>query len=406
MSATASACPTAVRSRGRRSLHPSVAFVGMSATFAALFLAAGAPSPLLVLFQREWGFPAWQLTIAVSGYSFGLLAALLVTGRLSDHLGRRPVIIGALALELVSLVLFLGAHSIALVIAARVVQGVATGIATSAFSATVIEHAPENRKRIAAVLTGVAPAGGLGLGALLAGATAELSADAGTIVFGALSALVIAGLVVTALSAETVTPSTGALASLRPRLVVPRSARRDFTALAPLIVAAWMTATLFLGLAPSILRGVFGIDDELVIGAVAFAEPASAAIASILFARLSVSRSLLVSGAAMVLGAVIIVVGIAAASLPGLIVGGVLGGVGFGLSFSAALRRLAPHAEAHERAGLFAAVYTVSYLAFGVPVVVAGLLIAPVGLLAVAVGFGAAILLAAGLGLGAQVRRR
>jgi hypothetical protein len=108
----------------------------------------------------------------------------------------------------------------------------------------------------------------------------------------------------------------------------------------------------------------------------------------------------------MVLGAAVVVTGITVASLAVLVIGGVLGGIGFGLSFSGALRLLTPHAAAHERAGLFAAVYTVSYLAFGVPVVTAGVLIAPLGLLAVAIGFAGVILIAAGVGLGIHLRRR
>ena len=79
-----------------RSLSSTTAFGGVAAVFAAFFLAAGAPTPLLSLRQQEWGFSAGTLTFAFSVYALGLLVALLVGGSLSDHLGRRPVLLAAL----------------------------------------------------------------------------------------------------------------------------------------------------------------------------------------------------------------------------------------------------------------------------------------------------------------------
>ncbi|MEU5032514.1 hypothetical protein [Streptomyces milbemycinicus] len=84
--------------------------------------------------------------------------------------------------------------------------------------------------------------------------------------------------------------------------------------------------------------------------------------------------------------------------------GGLIGGVGFGASFSGALRTIAPLAQPHQRAGLFAAVYLVAYLSFGVPAIIAGLLIAPLGLLHTVLGYGVAVIATAALGLLAQYR--
>ena len=55
-----------------------------------------------------------------------------------------------------------------------------------------------------------------------------------------------------------------------------------------------------------------------------------------------------------------------------MIVGQVIAGVGFGAAFTAALRLILPLAAEHQRAGVVAAIYVVSYVAFGVPIVIAG----------------------------------
>ncbi|WP_257033750.1 MFS transporter [Streptomyces sp. Ag109_G2-15] len=392
--------------RARGLLAPSTAFAGSGAVFAALYVAAGAPTPLLVVFEQQWRFPAWVLTVAFASYALGLLAALLVAGSLSDHVGRRPVLIGSLAVELGAMLMFVFASDIGWVIAARTLQGIATGTATSAFSASVVEHAPEHRKRLGTIITSIAPAGGLGLGALLTGAAVQFSDHASALVFTALAVIMAVGTGVVALSAETVSPRPGAVRSLKPHVSLPRAARREFVASIPVHMAAWMLAGLFMGLVPTIIRDLLGLHSGLLNGATAFVQPAAAAVAGLSLGRLTPRRTIFVGGAGVLLGTAVNMTGVATATLPLLWLGGLIGGVGVGASFSGALRTITPLAQPHQRAGLFAAVYLVAYLSFGVPAIIAGLLIAPLGLLHTVLGYGVVIIAAAALGLLAQYRVR
>ncbi|MFG2907455.1 hypothetical protein ACGF13_20620 [Kitasatospora sp. NPDC048286] len=117
--------------------------------------------------------------------------------------------------------------------------------------------------------------------------------------------------------------------------------------------------------------------------------------------RLTAHRTVLIGTVGVLLGTAVIEAGVAAGLLPLLWVGAIIGGVGFGASFSGALRAITPLARPQQRAGLFAAVYVAAYLSFGVPAIIAGLLIAPVGLLGTVLGHGVAV---AALGLIVQYR--
>ncbi|MFG2039739.1 MFS transporter [Dactylosporangium sp. NPDC048998] len=388
----------------RRTLPPGMAFAGAALAFASLYLAAGAPTPLLVLFEHEWGFAPWVLTVAFAAYAFGLLASLLVVGSLSDHVGRRPVLIGALAVELAAMLMFVFAPGIGWVIAARIVQGVATGAASSAFTAALVELAPPAHKRLGGILGAVAPAGGLGLGALLTGAAVQFTHEANLIVFTSLAVIMALGTLTAALSAETVSRRPGALAALRPQVSVPRPARLDFLAAAPAHLASWMLAGLFMGLSPSILRDVFHHSSGLLGGVTAFLPPATAATAAYLLSRYPARPVVRFGTVAVLAGAALVLAGIGTITLPLLWVGGLVGGAGFGATFSGALRTVGPLAEAHQRAGLFAAVFLVAYLSFGVPVILAGQLVAPLGLLSTVLWYGGAIIVAALVALAAQLR--
>ena len=390
--------------RRRFALAATPAFVGTAAAFAGLYLAAGAPSPLFSLYQQQWGFPAGLLTIAFSAYAIALVVALTVAGSLSDFVGRRPVLVGSMIVELGSMVMFIFAPNIGWVIAARVVQGLATGAATSAFSASLLELAPDRFKRLAAIIGGAAPAGGLGLGALLAGLAVQFTTAASVIVFGTLAVVMVLGALVAILSRETVTKQPGALRSLTPRIAVPVAARTEFAGIVPVLLGGWMFSALFIGLAPTIVNGIFHIHSGFVDGATVFIAPGFAAVSGFVLGRATPRTALVVGSATVALGIAIVVAGIGFEVLPLLWIGGAVGGFGFGASFSGALRLLGPFAAAHQRAELFAAVFLVAYLSFGVPAIILGQLVAPLGLLTTVIGFGVVTLAASFVGIVAQLR--
>src|SRR4051812_45712268 len=92
---------------GRRGLSRPAAFAAIAAIFVLFMAASSAPSPLYVVYQHQWGFSATTLTTVFAVYVVGMIGALLVLGALSDHIGRRPVLISAIALEAVAMVLFI-----------------------------------------------------------------------------------------------------------------------------------------------------------------------------------------------------------------------------------------------------------------------------------------------------------
>lgn len=380
------------------------ALAAEAVTFTSLYLAAGALMPLLVLYQEQWQLPATLLTLTFAVFAVGFLAAVLTLGSLSDHVGRRPVLIGALIIQLASNVLLLVAPDIGWVIAGRIVQGVATGIATTAFTAALVELAPPNRKGLGAILGSVSLTGGLAVGSLLAGLAIQITDIANSVVFIVLTIVTMLGIVVVVLSPETVSRAPGAMRSLIPRVAVPPSARSEFAAAVPAVAAIWTLSGLFGGLAPSMVRSVFGLNSGLLNGLCGFVAPAASAVIGLAFARLAPRRAMTVGICASIVGAIGIIGGASGAGLTIMIIGQTIAGAGFGASFAAALRLVLPLAAAHQRAGIAAAIYLVSYSAFGVPVVIAGHLTATIGLVPTVFWYSASSVLLSLVSLGAQLR--
>jgi len=159
--------------RTRRQLSHSRAFIAITAIFITFMAASSAPSPLYVVYQQQWGFSATTLTVVFAVYVLGLIGSLLVLGALSDYVGRRPVLAAAIALELVALVLFITAGNVTVLLLARLAQGIATGAAMTTLGAALVDLNPPHAPGRAGVVSGVAPLGGLAVGALGCGALVQ-----------------------------------------------------------------------------------------------------------------------------------------------------------------------------------------------------------------------------------------
>lgn len=133
------------------------AFAAVAAIVVLFLAASSAPSPLYVVYQRQWGFSSSVLTLVFAIYVVGLLGSLLVVGALSDHVGRRPVLASAILLEALSLGVFLVAGDVTVLCVARFLQGVATGAATTTLGATLVDLNPPHRPGRAGAVNGSRP---------------------------------------------------------------------------------------------------------------------------------------------------------------------------------------------------------------------------------------------------------
>jgi MFS family permease len=360
---------------------------------AMMMAGASAPSPFYPELQHQIGFSAATLTAIFAVYTVALLASLLVTGSLSDHIGRRPVISVAFALLAVALVLFWQATSVPGLMTARVLQGIACGLLLSALSAAVVDLEPKDRPGSAAVGNSVIPLAGLALGALVAGLLMDVSDMAETDVFlGLIGAYAVLALVIWFIP-ETAPRHEGLWASLKPRVGVPPAARKAFWRGAPAVVAGWATGGLYLSLGAPIVRHVFGAGDHFTQAIVIFLLSGAGAVACFLARRYSSRQVTLYGTSALAIGTALTLIAIAWASLPAYLAALVIAGTGFGTCFYGVLRSVVPVVQPGERGELFAALFTLSYLAFGLPTVLAGIATGFFGLTATTLVYGGAIVL-------------
>ncbi|MCO7221930.1 MFS transporter [Klenkia sp. PcliD-1-E] len=389
-----------------RTLSRPAAFWSVAVLLVLVLAASGVPSPLYQVYAAEFGFGTGTLTLVFAVYAFALLLALLTVGALSDHVGRRPVLVVALLVEAVAMGLFVLADGVVWLLVARVVQGLATGAMTGAFGAALLDL-QRPTKPLGPLINSASPGLGLSLGALGASVAVQLVTSPGEWVFGVLAFVFVlaAGLTWVALP-ESSPRAPGALASLRPSVHVPRTSRRAFLVVLPCLAATWALGGLYASLGPSLVAGVFAVQNHVAGGLLILALNGTGIVGSLATRGLAPATGMVTGALVFVLGVGGTVAALAAGSLPAFYVAAVVSGFGFGSAFLGAMATVTAGVDPAQRAGLLSAVFTVSYLAFSLPAIAAGLAAGPLGLTTTAEVYGAVVVLLALTAVAGLVRDR
>lgn len=398
-----SACPSALTAAPPTTNAP---LLRAAWVVTAVFILSNAATPLYGHWQQQLGFGAGTLATIFTCYILGLLATLLVAGQLSDHFGRKALLLPGLGLAMGAAVLFQLAESVAVLMLARLLTGVAVGIIVSAGMANVVDQAADSHKRQASLLASVAMVLGAGTGPLLAGVLAQYSAHPVAIVFNLELALLALALWVV-LAQPRQPRATSALKLRLPR--VPRDSvghvLRGIAFFGPGI-----TCTSFvLSLGPGLFSAFAHVSSPLIAGGTAFAMFMVGVGVQFAVQRLAVKRIFLLSGLATVLSMATLWLAVQQASIPCLIVAALLAGAGQGLGQLGGLSLIALHVPANRRAEANGVFNMGCYVPAGALPVVAGHLIDLHGMavgVSVLAGLIAALALAALLSLGRTDRPR
>jgi predicted MFS family arabinose efflux permease len=373
----------------RRTLSPRVSYALAAVIVGLTLFASGVPSPLYGVYREEWGFSPLVLTLVYAIYAFGVLTTLILAGRLSDDVGRRPVLLVALGVLMGATVLFILATSVVWLFVARALQGLATGAALSAASAALLELHPRRDPVGVSLANGVASAAGVGLGVLVSAALVELLPAPRVVPFIALLALF-----ATALAGVWRMPEPVAARS-RPRLTpqrpnVPPAIRGPFLLAALGAVSSWSILGLFLSLGPQLSADLFHTTNHLIAGVGVFALAGSAAVAQLVLGRTPPWAGAAGGSLALSAGMVLLVIAAAADSSLVYLAGAVIGGGGFGVAFLGALRALSAVIPAEHRAAVMSAFYVVAYAALSLPAIAGGTVVGSLGVLPTFEVFGSA----------------
>jgi predicted MFS family arabinose efflux permease len=337
-------------------------------------------TPLIPVYQDRLGFGDTVATLFLGCYVAALVPSMLTLGQLSDRIGRRGVLLGALATLAVAQLLLITEPDLTGLLIARAIQGLATGAFFGTCTAFIVDAAPLGRIRFASVLSSVSVRLGLGLGPGIGGVIAQYSGDPLRLPFALhLVALALAVVIVLGL------PETVRVRSRRPltlRLEVPAAERAVFWRV---LVPSGALFSLFDGVAlslmPIFLVRTLGVDDYALVGAAGFLVLVSGSVSQMLLPRLAPDRAIRWGLAAAAVASAGIVAAAPLESAPLALVAVAGTGAAAGLVFKGGIDLCTQIAPVQDRGKLLSSYYVACYLGgFSVPLLVVGILSDLVGL--------------------------
>ena len=379
--------------------RPRTGVVTVAGIIAATLFASSVPTPLYEIYQARWHFSPLILTAIYAVYALAALTALLLVGRMSDDLGRRPVLTIGLAGLIAASIAFAFADATAGCLSPGLCRDwppVSFWAPPAPPSSTFTPRRPTSRR--AHQWRGQRFRSGVG-GRLLG---PDRSVRPPTTVAALRRSGRHSGC---APSCYPTASRTGG--RLRPapaapsRPHVPPATRATFAVAALAVLSSWSVAALLLSLGPQLAARLLATTSALPGGWATLAFAGSAGAAQMAFRGLP-ARVATVGGSLLLASGM----GVTVASLQGMpaafFAGLVATGAGFGVVFMGGLRSLAAAAPIEDRATVMSAFYIVAYLSLSVPAVLVGLIVTPLGLTRTFRLFGLVVIaLALGVGLAA-----
>jgi predicted MFS family arabinose efflux permease len=366
--------------RARRWVLPQrVAYILAAAVIGVCLFGSVVPSPLYPLYAADWHFAALTVTLIYATYAFGVLAALLLAGRVSDQIGRRPVLLTSVGGLMLAWLLFIAAQSTAWLFVARGLQGLATGAALSAASAALLDLHWRHDPVGAGLANAVASCAGLGLGLLVSSVLVQSGPAPRTLPFVmllVLSAVALAG----AYWMPEPVAQRGRFRLTPQRPSVPAGIRHPFLLASLAVLGSWSIGGLFFSIGGQLSEQLLNTNDVVLASLAGVLLTLPAAAAQLVFQRVPAWLGASTGPAALTAGLVMVVIATAADSSAVFLTGMIIAGAGFGVAFLGGLRQLTAVIPAEHRASVMSAFYVVAYSSLSLPAVIAGLVVTHLGL--------------------------
>ncbi|MFJ4048954.1 MULTISPECIES: MFS transporter [Pseudomonas] len=366
------------------SAYHRLSFVGASTSLVATYAASATPIPLYGSYRAVDGLTYGDLSLSSVIYFAGAVTALLVFGRLSNHLGRRLPALLALLLAMCACLLLTTVHQATPLLVARGLQGLSCGLASTALAAWLVDRAPRSPAWLAPAIISCGPMTGLTLGGMMAGALVEYAPWPRVLPYLVVLAVLLVCAVVLLCARETLARRPGVIASLRPHFSMPAVARRAFPVAACVFVSTWALGGFYQAFGPAMAREQLHSASALAAALVFASIMAPGALGASLAGRMSARMAQRLGILVFAVGVVAVLLSLKAGLLVPFLIASVVAGTAQGLTLSGSIQTVVGEVAQQERASVLSVIYATSYAGAAIPTLIAGQLSAYFSLVQVA----------------------
>lgn len=377
----------------QQATHSKLGFIAATLSLLMVFAASATPIPLYDIYRVEDGLSYSDLSMTAVVYFFGAVTALLFFGRISNHIGRKPVAFIVFGLAITASLILLNVTSAAPLILGRLLLGLACGLASSGIASYVVDHAPASYEWLPSAVVSNSPMVGLTIGAFASGSLVEYGPYPKYLCYLVILAVIVVCAVLVALSKETVKKQTGLVSSLRPNFALPHRDKRLYPIAACTFISTWALGGFFQAFAPSIAATQLGHQSTLVAALIFSSYLIPGAFAAPLVSYITPVNAQRIGMIIFTVAVMGILFSLKASLLIPFILFSVLAGAAQGMVLTGSTRSLLNNISPKERAGVLSLIFTTSYTGAAISTLVVGQLSHVMNLFELACCYGALAIL-------------
>jgi len=378
----------------RPGVRTRLAFTAAVFALISTFATVGSTVPLFNVYRAQDGFTNAGISVAVVVYSAATLTTLLVLGRLSNHVGRRPISIASLALLLFGCVLLLNVHGLESLVTGRLLLGLGAGLASSSLTSYIVDTAPARPAWLAPVASSQTVMLGLAVGAVASGALVQFGPWPRQFVYLVDIAALMFSIALIAISPETVSRKPGARRSMMPSVRVPARVKHLIPIAAAVLLSTWSVGAFYQAFVPALVENQLHTASPLVLGLVFAAYMAPSAFGAPLGSRFAPATAQRLGMGTFLIGMIGVIAAIGTGALLLFMASTIVAGASQGIAISAVTRGLLSGSTIDDRAPTFSVIYLISYSGATIPALIAGQLSDVFALPQIVLGYGALALIA------------
>lgn len=364
-----------------------VGFIGAACSFAVVYAASSAPIPFYATYRETIGLTNGDLSMTSVAYFIGTVISLLVFARLSNYLGRRPVVLAVLGLSAVGCLMFFFINNAGMFLLGRFIQGLSCGLASSSVAAYVVDNAPESPEWLGTAVTSGAPMIGLALGAFGSGALKQYGSGSLSLIFGILIIILACCAVLILISPETVTRTSGASTSLVPQIRVPQNIRNLLPAASATFIGTWAIGGFFQAFSAPMATEQLGTMNTMIAAAIFACMMAPNVIGGSLTGRVKPAVAQRIGMSVFFLCILVIVVSLRAGAVIPFLIASIFASAAWGMAFTGSMRGMLNRISQEDRAGVLSTIYLISYSGAAIPNLIVGKLPKTLNLFHISVGY-------------------
>lgn len=379
--------------------NTKIGFFASTISFLMVFAASATPIPLYDIYRQEDGLTYNDLALTAVVYFIGAITALLIFGRISNHLGRKPVAFIIFALTAIATIILFDVDSATPLIIGRLLLGLACGLASSAITSYIADSGSFLPHWVPSAVISNSPMTGLTIGAIVSGSLVEFGSYPRTLCYVVVLIVLAICTILIALSEETVKKTPGLVSSFKPKFSLPQADKRLFPIAAVTFVSTWAMGAFYQAFGPSVAVDQLGTHSTLMIGILFSSYLLPSAIGGPLTAKLTPANAQRIGMVMFTVGVMGIITSLKFSSITMFLVCSALAGASQGAALTGSIRSLLADVKISQRAGILSLIYAVSYTGAAVPSFISGQLSHYMDLFHVSMFYGVIAIIACSLTL-------